>query len=179
MNLNNLTTKRLILRAPNENDIYAVFRFHSNPETNRYNPSGTDKSIEESRKGLQRWIQHWNKYNFGYWAVSKIEKSENVIGFGRIMFKEIENEKMLNLYFRFNSSAWGKGYANEMANKAIETGFNVLDQNKIAATVRPNNLPSTKALEKLGLKLHHKIFDEKGERLFYILNNPHKNVAHN
>ena len=169
MNLNNLVTNRLVLRFPNENDIDAVFKINSNPETNRFNPSGPDKSIEESKIRLQKWIEHWNKYNFGYWAVSKIEESNTVIGFGGIMYKEIENEKLLNLYFRFSPPAWGKGYANEMANKAIEIGFQILNQNKIAATVRPNNLPSIKALEKLGMKFHHKIFDEKGESLFYIL----------
>ena len=172
INLEKLTTTRLLLRKPNENDTESVFEIHGDPETNKFNPAGPDNSIETSNKRLQKWIAHWENYGFGYWAVLKIDEPEKVIGFGGIMFKEIEGRKLLNLYFRFKPNFWGKGYANEMANKAIETGFQILNQNKIVATVRSNNLPSIKALEKLGMQLDHKIIDEKGESIFYILERP-------
>lgn len=167
--MSQITTKRLILRAPWPGDAEALFAIDSDPETNRYNPGGPARSAEQSLARLQDWLTHWQTNQFGYWAVATCAQPDWIIGFGGIAYRAIEGTQRLNLFFRFRPEAWGYGYATEMGRSAIALGFHTLDQEHIVATVRPANLPSIRALERLGLRYAGDIVDDYGISRRYII----------
>ena len=146
----NTQTARLLLRRPTHTDLPALYAIHSDPETNRYNPSGPDTQESAERK-LRTWNEHWETHGFGYWAICLTEAPAQAIGIGGIMHRDVGDRAGLNLYFRFAPQAWGKGYAGEMAQAALQLAFDTLGAAEVLAKVRPANLPSRKALERLGM----------------------------
>ena len=117
---------------------------------------------------LLEWLAHWEKYHFGYWAMTTIVDLQQVIGFGGLMYKDILGKTRANLYFRFHPEAWGQGYATEMGRVAQQVAFEFLNLKQIVATVRPSNTPSIRVFERLGMVYHSDISDDKGNSYYYI-----------
>ena len=61
---------------------------------------------------------------------------------------------------------WGKGFATEIATRIVRHGFEVAGLDEIYATVDTDNLASIHVLEKCGLKMFRKEFDDQG--VFYV-----------
>lgn len=165
-----LYTPRLLLRMPTLADLDAVHSIHGDPETNRFNPNGA-ASRDACRDKVQGWIEHWRQQGFGYWALCRRERPEEILGFGGIMDSRFGERTGLNLYFRLAVPAWGQGYANEMATAALELAFHRLQRPAVIGLVRPDNLPSRRALERLGLSLYGELedFPELAPSLLYRL----------
>ena len=126
MNYSHLSTQRLLLRKPTQDDLDALFTVHSDPKTNACNPSGAHTSLGESQAMLEAWLTLWDDHGFGYWTV--LEKdSETILGFGGLSPKAVEGEILPNLYFRFSPAAWGYGYAAEMGRAALGGGLHPLE----------------------------------------------------
>ena len=70
------------LRPPGADDLDDVFRIHGDPRTNRHNPAGPDPDLAASRARLAEWLEHWQRYGFGYWAVEDDDGA--VIGFSGV-----------------------------------------------------------------------------------------------
>ncbi|MGE7955017.1 GNAT family N-acetyltransferase [Pseudomonas sp. NPDC089530] len=167
-------TARLLLRPPTLDDLAITCQIHGDPRTQRYNPAGPDNA-EASQRRLQGWIQHWREHGFGYWVICDCARPERVLGFGGIMHSRFGERSGLNLYFRFAVDAWGQGYANEMANAALHLAFFELRAEQVIGLVRPDNLPSRRALERLGLTLDGELDDFPGlaPSLLYSLSAEH------
>ena len=61
---------------------------------------------------------------------------------------------------------WGKGFATEIASRLVRYGVEVAGLDEVYATVDKDNDASIHVLEKCGLKLFRKEFDERG--VFYV-----------
>jgi ribosomal-protein-alanine N-acetyltransferase len=155
-------SERLLLLRPDEQHLEAIYQIHADPRTNEFNPSGPIREYGEAEEMLISWQAHWQEYGWGYWAVATREQPETVIGIAGVMHKQQAGEQWNNLYFRFAPSAWGKGYAQEVAQAAFVLLFDELDEPEIDAFVRPNNQPSVKALERLGLQRIAEIVEPSG-----------------
>lgn len=169
MHASPVITDRLVLRQPAEEDLGAVFRVHGDPATNRFNPAGPHPSRETSRLALERWRAHWREHGFGYWAAALRAAPDDVIGFGGLMYKDIDGKRRANLYFRLAPPAWGKGYATELAGAARALAFEDLGLEEIVATVRPGNVPSIRTLERLGMAHVGDVSDGHGPSRLYAL----------
>lgn len=160
-------TERLILRQPTSADLEAIFAIHGDPRTNRFNPNGPQKSIEDAETMLGPWLAHWEEHGFGYWVIATQNDPTCIIGVGGLTSKLADGERYLNLYFRFAPEGWGKGYASEMAKAALHLGCQLSDYTQIKALTRTNNAPSIKTLERLGLKREGTIADGDGTSYWY------------
>ena len=146
---------RLYLRRVNASDIDDLFRIYGDPATNTFNPAGPYPDISHARNVMARWLNHWENYRFGNWAISLKENPDRIIGFG--------DTPIMNLGYRFSTESWGKGLATEFAKYAVGYGFDVLKLAEISAVVRPNHLASQKILTKAGLRFSRNIHDVKNE----------------
>lgn len=143
-------TDRLLLRAVGPQDVDAVFAIHGNPETYRFHPGGVIRSREESAAQLAGWRREWHEVGFGFWAVA-VATDPRVVGFGGLTRRTFHDRPVLNTYYRFDPSAWGRGYATEMATAAAALAWELLRDLPMIVRTRPGNLAAQAIAKKLGL----------------------------
>ena len=147
--MDSVRTARLTLRRPSPDDLDAVFRIHGDPGANLHNPDGPQRTIEEAARLLAFFLEHWAEHGFGYWAVE--DRSGRVIGFGGVMRLPRDEGDVLNLYYRFEPDAWGRGYATETALAAVELARS-LPALPVVAKTRPANEPAKRVALRAGLE---------------------------
>ncbi|WP_017904458.1 GNAT family N-acetyltransferase [Pseudomonas asplenii] len=155
-------THRLLLRPVRADDLKVAQAIHGDPLTNRYNPKGPS-SLETTSSNLFNWVEHWKNKGFGYWAVCDRDQPEQVLGFGGLQDAVFGSRNGLNLYFRFAVAAWGKGYASEMVEAALDLAFRQLARNEVIGLVRPDNLPSRRTLERARMIVDGQLDDVPGQ----------------
>lgn len=158
-----LETARLLLRAPREQDLDALYELHADPVTNRFSPGGPLHSREAAAALLQGWLAHWQAQGFGYWMIAERERPDRLLGSGGVMNRPVAGQPGLYLYFRFHPHAWGRGYASEMAQAALAQAFEPLHAQAVQAVVQPGNTPSRKTLERIGMLLKGSLADVPGQ----------------
>ncbi len=147
---NEVATSRLVLRRLQATDGPAMFAVHGDPATHLYSSMDPDPDLATSEEALREWMQHWDDYGFGYWAVT-LPQAEKVLGFGGLTHRAWRSRDVLNLYYRFTPSAWGKGYATELARTAVALAQEHLPQWPVVARTRSENIPSIRTAERAGL----------------------------
>ncbi|MFB9907890.1 GNAT family N-acetyltransferase [Allokutzneria oryzae] len=146
-----ITTARLLLRRPAAEDLPAMLEIHSDPETNRFNPLGPADE-ERATRDLKAWMAHWVEHGFGYCAIVERE-SGLVVGFGGLRTHVFDGTAALNLYYRFRPSAWGKGYAPEMARAAVDWARESRPDEPVLIMTKHDNVPAIRVAEKIGFVL--------------------------
>ncbi|WP_254627574.1 GNAT family N-acetyltransferase [Myxococcus sp. CA040A] len=155
------TTERLLLRPFRETDLDAVFTLHGDPETSRFNPSGPLRSLDAAKELLALWLSDWAKHGVGYWAVEQRETPGVVVGVCGVRHKLFEGRTVLNLAYRFAPRTQGLGYATEAARVAVEKARRHLPDVPLVAIIHPENAPSLRVAERLGLRFE-RITDYEG-----------------
>ncbi len=165
-------TGRLFMNKPVESDFASFFKIHADPLTNLFNPAGPMSEIV-AIKTFETWLEHWRTYCFGPWTI-RAENNGEIIGFGGLDYKLYTDVLHLNLGYRLAATAWGKGYATELATFSIQYAFKVLQKREVFAIVRPKHLTSIKVLEKCGMLHIQNLADVPGEEsslVYCIYNN--------
>jgi RimJ/RimL family protein N-acetyltransferase len=167
-----LSTARLHLLRPEQQDLDAVVAIHGDPETNRYNPDGA-ASFETCERWLGIWRGDWKQEGFGYFAVVTAAAPDHVIGVAglkvaTIRMPEESSFRALNLYYRFRPTAWGLGYAVEAAGAALDHARPLRPDLPVCALIRADNAPSRRLAERLGLR-ECGVVDAAGRRV-HLLN---------
>ncbi|WP_052889546.1 GNAT family N-acetyltransferase [Thermogemmatispora carboxidivorans] len=160
-----MRTPRLLLRRLQAEDGPAMFRVHGDPATYQYSPESVHRSLASSEAMLRLCRQHWSKHGFGYWAV-ELAQDRTIIGFGGLEQQRWHEYTVLNLYYRFTPSAWGHGYATEMARTALQLAQAYLPSLPIIARIRSANLPSQQVALKVGLQRLPEEMEEPGYYVF-------------
>ncbi len=148
-------TARLILRRPREDDGSAMFAVHGDPATNLHNPAGPDLDLATSEETLRGWLRRWNDDGFGYWTVllpGVLGAGEKIVGFGGVTRLAWREREALNLYYRLTPSAWGQGYAGELARTAVDLARAYLPHLPVIARMRASNTASQRTAARAGLE---------------------------
>jgi ribosomal-protein-alanine N-acetyltransferase len=143
-------TARLTLRRLLPTDGPAMFAVHGDPATYRYSPARPHPDLATSEEMLRGCLRDWETSGFGYWAVT-LRQEEKIIGFGGVEYRVWRDRDVLNLYYRFTPSAWGQGYATELAQRAVSLARTYLPQWPVVARTRATNIPSIRTAERAGL----------------------------
>ncbi|MGM8932891.1 GNAT family N-acetyltransferase [Salinicola halophyticus] len=163
-------TDRLTLRQPDLADATRLFAIYGDPETNRFNPAGPHADASVSMQVLNRWREHWQNHGFGVWAIEEKAKPGIVIGFGGLGWAEEEGWGwIVNLGYRFSPAVWGKGYATEMGQGAIDFATERLAVEALYGLVRPQHEKSLHVLRKLGFGEVGTLEDTPGEPASLVL----------
>lgn len=179
-------TGRLVLRMPTENDAVAHFEIHGDPETNRHNPDGPFASIDASRRAIARYLSDWETGGIGFHAVrlaasagtepateqaaeSAVEPAGEVIGFTGLCRVSLEGTPVLNLYYRYRPSSWGRGYAYEAAAAELDALRRTdPEPPPVVALIRETNAASRRLAERLGLTWEPGRRDPKGRCVYRL-----------
>lgn len=109
-------------------------------------------SHDEVIQWIDENIRRYERDGYSYWAV--IEKaSDTFIAVSGLISEQADDENYVGIGYIFNKTYWGKGYAFETASACINYAFNVLHLDEITAQIRPENVPSRKLAERLGMSV--------------------------
>ena len=158
-----LATERLVLRRPGAEDLSAFLRIYGDPATNVHDPLGPVPDVATAATLLCASMAHWDRHGFGSFVVSTLDAPRWVIGFAGVAWREYSDAKVLNLGYRLEPAAWGKGYATELAAQSLQNAFDRLGLRQVFALVRPANTASIRVLEKIGMERVGALEDVSGE----------------
>jgi RimJ/RimL family protein N-acetyltransferase len=149
---NFLETGRLGLRAFTADDVDDLFALDDDPEVVRFINGGRPADREAIRtRTLPRLLHdHPCTGTRGYWAAR--EKGTGTF-LGWFEFRPVEEDSpaVVELGYRLNRSAWGRGYATEGSRALIDRGFTDLGVERVTANTMAVNTRSRRVMEKSGL----------------------------
>jgi RimJ/RimL family protein N-acetyltransferase len=158
-----LTTARLVLRRPAPEDLSAFLRIYGDPATNTHDPLGPVPDIATAATMLSASMAHWDQHGFGSFVVATRDAPLWVIGCAGVVWRAYTDVDVLNLGYRLEPAAWGKGYATEIATESLRHAFTDMGLPVVFALVRPANAASIRVLEKLGLRRAGTLDDVPGQ----------------
>ncbi len=143
-----IETPRLGLRRIQEADFDALYAFLGDPEVMYAWEHGF--SQEDVRAFIARTMRRYREDGFAHFGA--IEKaSGTLIGAIGPIVEVVEDVPYIGLGYILHKGYWGKGYALEGAAASMQYAFDVLGAEQVIAEIRPENLPSQKVAQKLGM----------------------------
>lgn len=140
----NLSTERLIIRDFEEEDWKEVYKYTSQQTVMEYMPEGV-LTKEETKKFIRENIGESAK-KFPVILAGK----KTLIG--HMEFFKYFGEHSYEIGWVFNPDYYNKGYASEAALALLKYGFEELELHRIVATCQPENVPSYRVMEKIGMR---------------------------
>lgn len=149
--MNEIHTPRLTLRpfAPGDlADLHA--QIYSDPDVTRYLPGGKPRPLEQTQLVLSEFINHRQRHGFAPWAV--IHKGDNrFIGFCGLIYV-LDDEEDVEMIYAIGKDYWKQGLTTEAAFASLKHGFETTNLEAIIALAYPENTPSQRVMQKLGMK---------------------------
>ncbi|GIN87134.1 ribosomal-protein-serine acetyltransferase [Heyndrickxia sporothermodurans] len=139
-----IKSERLLIREFQVNDWEAVHEYTSDSLVMKYIPEGVFS--EEDAKDFVNKNVGENAKNYPV-----ILKEEDKL-IGHIVFHKYFGEHTYEIGWVFNPKYYNKGYASEAAKAVLKYGFEELKLHRIIATCQPQNPPSYRVMEKIGMR---------------------------
>ncbi|MFN2470142.1 MAG: GNAT family N-acetyltransferase [Gaiellaceae bacterium] len=145
-----LETERLRLRRWRDDDLADLARINADPEFTRYlTPDGSPISAEQSAGQLERFRRHWDEWGFGVWAVEE-RGASHFVGRVGVQYHRLWADDP-EVGWGLDPAVWGRGYATEAGAATIEHAFAKLSVERLVSIVHPDNSPSIRVQERLGI----------------------------
>ena len=161
----NLSTERLTLRRwrPEDRDLFAVI--NADARVHEHLPGPMTR--EDSDAMADRIEAHFEKHNFGLWAV-ELHDGPSFAGFVGLSIPRFEASftPCVEIGWRLSTDVWGQGIATEAARLALRYGFDVLQLKEILSFTVPDNHASRRVMEKIGMS--HDPADDFDHPLFPV-----------
>ncbi len=143
-----LETSRLLLRELEASDLPVVTDLLTDPGVMRYWPR--PYTPEECAAWIERHRARYAADGCGYWLAVERETGEPV-GQAGILMTDVEGTCEAALGYILARRFWGRGYATEASEGCLRFAFERLGSGRVVALVRPENLPSIRVAERLGM----------------------------
>jgi ribosomal-protein-alanine N-acetyltransferase len=161
-----LETERLLLREFVPGDADALAAVISDPETMRFYPEPRD------RAGVESWIERnrrrYRDDGHGLWAMI-LKSSGDVIGDCGLTRQTVDGVDEIEIGYHVRRDLWGRGFAPEAAGVCRDYGFGHLGTERLIALIRPENLPSRRVAEKIGLSLWKEVMWRDLPHCVYVI----------
>lgn len=145
-------TERLSGERVGPSHFEMICLLHHDPLVMRtLSPDGDILPDDMTRRGLLDAEEHWERHGFGLW-VFRDRRDGAFVGRGGLKVYRIDEQDVVGLAYAVVSSRWGQGYATEMAEASLSTGFDRLGLSEIDTWTLPVNRASQRVMEKLGFR---------------------------
>ncbi len=138
-------TPRLLLRPFEPSDAAGFLALNADPEVLKHTGDQPFRDLAHARAFILAY-DHYKRHGFGRWSVLA-KDDDRYMGFCGLRRSESSGD--VDLGFRLMRAFWGRGYATEAANKALELGFEAFGLKRIIARAVPDNKASLRVLQKL------------------------------
>lgn len=139
-----IKAERLLIRKFEFKDWEAVHEYTSDSDVMKYIPEGV--FTEEDTRNFVNKNMGENAKNFPVILIG-----ENIL-IGHIVFHKYFGEHTYEIGWVFNPKYFNKGYASEAAQATLKYGFKEMKLHRIIATCQPENIPSYRVMEKIGMR---------------------------
>ncbi|GMU60570.1 MAG: N-acetyltransferase [Myxococcaceae bacterium] len=145
-----LQTERLLLRAWRDEDLAPFARLNADPVVSRFLPAKLTRAQSDALAGRIRFFMAAE--GWGLWATELKDTREFIgfLGLSRPTF-EAPFTPCVEVGWRLASPYHGRGLASEGARAVVNFGFHNLGLDELVAFTVPDNLPSRRVMEKLGM----------------------------
>lgn len=121
-----------------------------------------------SREDTERWIA-WNQdnyrtYGFGLWALETHDG--RFVGDCGLTMQDVEGELHLEVGYHVAPELRGQGLGTEAAG-AVRRAAAEAGEPHLVALIRPDNVPSQRVAQKIGLRLERRVHKNGGEALVF------------
>lgn len=102
---------------------------------------------EQIDEWIERQIKYYHDDGVGYFAAISKENGE-FLGQMGLHWSNINDKHILEVCYMLKEKHWHKGYAQEGIDALLNYAHTTMNENKVYATIRTNNLPSIAVAEK-------------------------------
>jgi RimJ/RimL family protein N-acetyltransferase len=142
-----ITTGRLVMREPRQDDAEAVFKnYAQDKEVTRYLSWKPHALISETEEFLAKCVERFGKGDRLPWVVTKPEE-DKAIG----MIELWLNPPRAEVGFVLSRKEWGKGMMTECLKALIDFSFERPDIHRFGAICDIENVASARVMEKAGM----------------------------
>jgi RimJ/RimL family protein N-acetyltransferase len=145
-----IETPRLVLRAFARGDADDLFAMDGDDRVMRYLGSGMKgRTRAECEQGVERLAERAAaRPGYGLLHASLRDGGGFVGGCGVF---QVPDSDEFEIAYRLPHARWGQGYATEMARAVLAHAFGQLGLRRIVGLTWPENVPSQRVLEKIGM----------------------------
>jgi RimJ/RimL family protein N-acetyltransferase len=151
-----LETERLILRPVERTDAEDLHAVYSDPSTFEYLGAEPSESLEDTLEVIARVEARLRERGLALAAV--VERASGRV-IGDCGLQHLENGEQVEVGYRMGREHRGRGFTTEAARAWLTYGLDALGLERIVAVARPENVASTRVMEKIGMTLvgpgHH------------------------
>lgn len=154
-----LVTPRLLLRDFRFADEAAVHAYASDPKATVFTDWGPNDTAATREFIVQAAAEaHSPTGARTYTLAAVLRATDDVIGAAGLVVEEVA-PRSGSIGYVIHPAFWSRGYATEAAARLLQFGFTDLRLHRIWATCRPDNRPSARVLEKVGMQLEGQLRD--------------------
>jgi aminoglycoside 6'-N-acetyltransferase len=129
---------------------------------------GGPRTEQQLNERVERWTRHWDAHGFG--ATVFLERTTaQPIAWGGLQRSTIGIGECLTVGYVIAPDAWGRGLASEIAAASVVHAFDVLDADKVHASVLATNAATCRVLENVGLSVHSQIDHGDHIEVIYVI----------
>ncbi|AIO17915.1 ribosomal-protein-S5-alanine N-acetyltransferase [Candidatus Izimaplasma bacterium HR1] len=140
-----IETDRTYISLLNFDDTKAMFEYMSEESVHTFEDS-EPYDVKQMNRVMTYIVPLGSYYSV------KLKESNKHIGHIYFGLSNPERFKEYAVGYIFNNKYQNKGYCTESTKALIDYGFNHLDINRVKAMCNPDNIPSWRVMEKVGLK---------------------------
>ena len=157
-----LETERLLLRPFTTDDVPFILTLLNEPSFLQYIGDKKVRNLDDARQYLSNGpIASYERNGFGLGLV-ELKETQTPIGMcGLLKRDELPDP---DIGFAFLPDFWNKGFAFEAAAAVMKDAQERLKLGRILAIVNPDNYPSMKLLERLGLNFERML--DQGTKVY-------------
>jgi RimJ/RimL family protein N-acetyltransferase len=142
-----LDTPRLRLRPFAEGDVATLHALLQDPHVVRFVGDRRVPTLQETWRAVASWVGHWALRGYGMWA---IEERASGLLIGRTGIINPADWPGPEVGYLLGRAWWGKGYATEAAEAAMDWGFTTIGFDRLISLIDPANAASIAVADRLG-----------------------------
>ena len=156
-----LTTPRLLLRQWRDSDLAPFAELNADPRVMACFPSTLSRQASDAM--AQRCRSLIAERGWGYWAVT-LRENRVLIGMTGLHVPDatLPCAPCVEIGWRLAFDYWGKGYAQEAAQAALQAGFVHLQLPEIVSFTAVENVRSSALMARLGMRREAATFEHPG-----------------
>ena len=143
-------TERLTLREFTADDAAFILELLNEPAFIQNIADRGVRTLDDARDYIENGPRaSYARNGFGLWRVG-LKESDEPVGMCGLIRRDVLED--VDIGYAILERHWGRGYAYEAAAAVLNYGHNVLNIKRIIAITAPDNIASSRLLEKLGLR---------------------------